>query len=159
MTNEEAIKILKFERGYFCDFKGCQEQQAYAMAIKALERETILYKIKAEIIELRSKQNVGVLECLDIIDKYITELNPSYNSVKTELEPCEDWKFYYKHGYAQARKDVLDKIRTEITDWQTDIHDNENDAEIHDFIFERIYEILDEYKAESDGDENGVCSL
>lgn len=60
------------------------------MAIKALERETILDKIKAEIIELRSKQNVGVLECLDIIDKYITELNPSYNSVKTELEPCED---------------------------------------------------------------------
>ena len=45
---------------------------------------------------------------------------------------------------------VLDKIRAEITDWQTDIHDNEYDAEIHDFVFERIYEILDEYKAESE---------
>lgn len=44
---------------------------------------------------------------------------------------------------------TLDKIRAEITDWQTDIHDNENDAESHDFVFERIYEIFDEYKAES----------
>ena len=33
----------------------------------------ILNKIKAEIIEMRSKQNVGVTECLDIIDKYIAE--------------------------------------------------------------------------------------
>lgn len=32
-----------------------------------------LDKVKAEIIELRSKQNVGVLECLDIIDKYNSE--------------------------------------------------------------------------------------
>lgn len=30
----------------------------------------ILDKIRAEIIDLRSRQNVGVLECLDIIDKY-----------------------------------------------------------------------------------------
>ena len=39
MTREEAIKILKNERGYFCDFKGCQEQQALTMAIKALEQQ------------------------------------------------------------------------------------------------------------------------
>ena len=37
-----------------------------------IERE-VLDKIRAEIIELRSKQNVGVLECLEIIDKYKTE--------------------------------------------------------------------------------------
>lgn len=43
MTPQEAIKILKFERGYFCDFKGCQEQQAYAMAIKALEQQPITW--------------------------------------------------------------------------------------------------------------------
>ena len=35
-----------------------------------LEQQSILDKIRDEIIELRSKQNVGVLECLDIIDKY-----------------------------------------------------------------------------------------
>lgn len=42
--------------------------------------------------------------------------------------------------------ELLGKIRAEITDWQIDIHDNEHDAEIHDFVFERIYEIIDEYK-------------
>lgn len=35
------------------------------------EVNAVLDKIKTEIIELRSKQNVGVLECLNIIDKYI----------------------------------------------------------------------------------------
>lgn len=39
----------------------------------AEERETMLDKIRAEIVELRSRQNVGVLECLDIIDKYKAE--------------------------------------------------------------------------------------
>ena len=33
----------------------------------------VLDKIKDEIIELRSRQNVGVMECLDIIDKYMAE--------------------------------------------------------------------------------------
>ena len=33
----------------------------------------VLDKIRAEIIELRSRQNVGVMECLDIIDKYAEE--------------------------------------------------------------------------------------
>ena len=39
----------------------------------AMKQEPILDKIRTEIIELRSKQNVGVLECLDIIDKYKAE--------------------------------------------------------------------------------------
>lgn len=39
---------------------------------KYIERD-VLDKIRAEIIELRSHQNVGVLECLDIIDKYRAE--------------------------------------------------------------------------------------
>lgn len=53
--------------------------------------------------------------------------------------------------YEEPKTDVLDKIRAEITDWQIDIHDNEHDAETHDFVFERIYEILDEYKEEREG--------
>ena len=44
--------------------------------------------------------------------------------------------------------ELLDKIKAEIKDWQMDIHDNEYNAEKHDFVFERIYEIIDEYKAE-----------
>lgn len=46
--------------------------------------------------------------------------------------------------------DILDKIKAEIKGWQDDIHDNENDADEHDFVFERIYEIFDEYKKESE---------
>lgn len=45
---------------------------AIARRDSQLNTDTIK-KIKAEIIELRSRQNVGVLECLDIIDKYKTE--------------------------------------------------------------------------------------
>ena len=33
----------------------------------------VLNKIKSEITELRSRQNVGVLECLNILDKYRAE--------------------------------------------------------------------------------------
>lgn len=40
--------------------------------VKYIKRD-VLDKIKDEIIELRSKQNVGVMECLDIIDKYMEE--------------------------------------------------------------------------------------
>ena len=45
-------------------------------ALNGIEKqssEDTLDKIRAEIIELRSKQNVGVMECLDIIDKYKVE--------------------------------------------------------------------------------------
>ena len=35
--------------------------------------DSVLDEIRAEIIEMRSKQNVGVLECLDIIDRHRTE--------------------------------------------------------------------------------------
>lgn len=78
MTREEAINELKILREEYWDDDGYgHETQQYDdtitavdMAIKALEQEDILDKIRAEIIELRNKQNVGVLECLDIIDKY-----------------------------------------------------------------------------------------
>jgi len=44
--------------------------EEHKLILELLEQEDILDKIRAEIIELRSRQNVGVLECLDIIDKY-----------------------------------------------------------------------------------------
>ena len=43
---------------------------AYARGKNHSDVTEVLNNIRAEIIELRSKQNVGVLECLDIIDKY-----------------------------------------------------------------------------------------
>lgn len=63
---------------------------------------------------------------------------------KRDLSKECEWK------YRDCTDCVLDKIKADIKDWQIDIHDNENDAETHDFVFERIYEIFDEYKAESE---------
>ena len=91
MTNEEAIAYL--ERADSTVYKKIKTKTAEAleMAIQALEQQPfinkpcvsegicredkiqVLDKIRAEIIELRSKQNVGVMECLDIIDKYKVE--------------------------------------------------------------------------------------
>lgn len=77
MSNEEAIEVLRTIE--VCSFKDKSKKyffkdvtDALDMAIKALEQEFVLDKIRAEIIGLRSGQNVGVLECLDIIDKYKT---------------------------------------------------------------------------------------
>lgn len=51
------------------DFGICKER----LIEYAYKNIDVLDKIRAEIIELRSKQNIGVLECLDIIDKYKSE--------------------------------------------------------------------------------------
>ena len=48
--------------------------EEHKLILELLEQVSILDKIRAEIIELRHKQNVGVLECLDIIDKYKAEM-------------------------------------------------------------------------------------
>ena len=60
-----------------CDYKFYEisgvaicEESVKKMKPLTEEINLALDKIRAEIIELRSKQNVGVLECLDIIDKY-----------------------------------------------------------------------------------------
>jgi len=49
-----------------------REQEEKERQERAIQKKinSVLDKIKAEIIEMRSKQNVGVLECLDVIDKY-----------------------------------------------------------------------------------------
>ena len=77
MTKEEAKKILYAiaedlgTTGF--EYYTCKDGNRMREAIKALDQEPVLDKIRAEIIELRSKQNVGVLECLDILDKYKAE--------------------------------------------------------------------------------------
>ena len=55
MTNQDQYELI------------CEKAKKYDRLVEVLD------KIRAEIIELRSRQNVGVLECLDIIDKYKAE--------------------------------------------------------------------------------------
>ena len=72
MIKEEAIYELERMKTWSKDLSD-DEIEAIVIALKALNQKPILDKIRAEIIELRSRQNVGVLECLDIIDKYKAE--------------------------------------------------------------------------------------
>jgi hypothetical protein len=46
--------------------------EAFYKAIKALQ-QPVLDKVRAEIIKVKCKKNIGVWECLDIIDKYRAE--------------------------------------------------------------------------------------
>jgi hypothetical protein len=56
------------------DANACADNSGWMpLYFKEVEKESVLDKVRAEIVELRSKQNVGVLECLDIIDKYRAE--------------------------------------------------------------------------------------
>jgi hypothetical protein len=107
MTREEAIDILNrdddsMRKGYFGinDFK----------AIEVLKsQEPVLDKIRAEIIELRHKQNVGVLECLDIIDKYKAEMES-----EGWQEPCAD---VISRQAAQAKiKNICNEYRLSYED-------------------------------------------
>lgn len=82
MTREEAIKWLKEHHSIDLN---TQDDKAHKMAIKALEQESILDKIRAEFIARYPKNYMGELELggrscefslnqiLQIIDKYRAE--------------------------------------------------------------------------------------
>ena len=81
MTKEEAINIIKSECYIFNPLsfdRTTMVNTALDIAIKALEQESILDKIRAEIEHHRRKtQSIDpydlVGDCLDIIDKYKAE--------------------------------------------------------------------------------------
>ena len=79
MTKEEALRLIKTQR-----IDGDDLHEAFDMAIKALEQEPILDKIRAEIIEeMLSHSGTGeetiqayadgLKKGLDILDKYKAE--------------------------------------------------------------------------------------
>ena len=65
MTREEAITVLNMVEAH-----GSLVIQAKEMAIKALEQESVLDRIRAEI---EQEPYVSKMEVLEIIDKYKTE--------------------------------------------------------------------------------------
>jgi len=99
MTKEEAIYCMKsyindnhYEHCTNCPYYAknkvddntyvCESETAHKMAIKALEQEPILDKIKAEIRKLKHFPansedklfyNAGLLDSIEIIDKYKAE--------------------------------------------------------------------------------------
>jgi hypothetical protein len=92
MTREEAIFCEKSYIGESnctdCKYYGtetCQSRESHKMAIKALEQEPVLDKIRAEFVSLYPKNYIGELELgglscvfslnkvIEIIDKYKAE--------------------------------------------------------------------------------------
>ncbi len=102
MTNEEAKKMLKAKLeclknetsgiNHDCNMRLCdgcslnyeqgnmgEQKEALQMAIKALEKKSVLDKIRAEIAEISKKYPMtmdyenGLKEALGIIDKYKAE--------------------------------------------------------------------------------------
>ena len=82
MTKEEAIRCLTSLAELRRKYGGMQtfqdEAQCLEMAIKALEQESILDKIRAEIVDLGQRtmndnRASGIWACRDIIDKYKVE--------------------------------------------------------------------------------------
>ena len=68
--------------------------------------------------------------CGDNTDKVLAIAQDIYNTA-----------YVRGKNYVSLEKELtLNEIRAEITDWQTDIHDNEYDAEIHDFVFDGVVE-------------------
>lgn len=83
MTREEAITVLNMVEAH-----GSLVIQAKEMAIKALEQESVLDKIKAEIFNACSDNyhmpvyNLNCEQIFDIIDKYKTEIEQYNQEVK-----------------------------------------------------------------------------
>ena len=73
MAKEEAIKHIENIKPYV----GKNIEDALDMAIKALEQEPILDKIRAEIVDLTNgdtPERIWNVDALQIIDKYKAEL-------------------------------------------------------------------------------------
>ena len=84
MTNEEAITYLEWMKDLAEDLETPEQKntmlEVINKAIKALEQEPVLDKIRAEIEEIRQRAKTYTIDpcdlvgdCLDIIDKYKAE--------------------------------------------------------------------------------------
>ena len=152
MTREEAIKIIsqmiKDEEGFLSD----NTVEAHKMAIKALEQEPILDKIRAEIDSHCSDnrdRNDGLYIAMKIIDKYKSKGEKKMSEIsETEIEAMTKEQNYMR-AYKDGKSDVLEELRAEIQDIAFD--SQEIDGEHESFIivdFNDVLNIIDKYKKE-----------
>ena len=134
MTREEAIAIIENEKKcvnrankndhcnrdcYNCELVKTDTEilTALDMAIKSLEHEDILDKIKAEIDSHCSDnrdRNDGLYIAMKIIDKYKSKGEKKMSEIsETEIEAMTKEQNYMR-GYKDGKSDVLDKIKAEI---------------------------------------------
>lgn len=109
------------------------------------EREDVIqYLENLRLIQSDNFMKDGISKAIEALKQELILDKPHikgdyYDGFKNGLRTAE-WRY--------------SKIKAEIRDWQTDIHDNEYDAEKYDFVFEPIYEIIDKYRNEVEKNEN-----
>ena len=111
--------------------------------------DSISRKAESEELGMYNNRYVTELSISEVKEYYeiLRENRKLTHEESADFGICKERLIDY--AYKNIDKvNVLDKIKAEIKDWQID---NENDAETHDFVFERIYEIFDEYKTEKEG--------
>ena len=106
MTIEEAREVIK----QFRDRQGnsSDDIEAFDLVIEVLEQQPNDCISREDVKEQMLKYGFNAPDMT--VTEFVEDLPsviPSYNSIKTELKPCEDWRFYYNHGYAQAKRDLL----------------------------------------------------
>lgn len=145
-SNERIISVAKDENRYNYETQQIEDVfmrkdfETKDIAIKALKQEPCEDCISREKAIKQCGFGMTSLLIADCLRRL-----PSVTPQPFINKPC------VSEGVCREDKiQVLDKIRAEIKGWQVDIHDNENDADKHDFVFERIFEIIDENKAESE---------
>jgi len=99
MTNKEAAIWLREHIDATPD--GTKQSEAIEMAIKALEQEPCEDCIsRQEAID--AVNNLTYPSSLVDVKRKLVDL-PSV----TQQQYSENWKFYYDHGYAQAKRDLF----------------------------------------------------
>lgn len=73
MTREELRDYVEEQRNL--DIIPYHVYSTLIDGIDSLEQEPVLDKIRVEIFKAMCKKNIGVWECIDIIDKYRAESN------------------------------------------------------------------------------------
>lgn len=124
MTREEAVNHIK---DVICESNSTkpnivtfeQEKEALEMAIKALEQESILDKVRAEIDELdvlkfSSGERIYKDEVLDIIDKYRAESEPLTPDMLADSLMEERIRGELKQDVTYS-KGIVDGVRCELT--------------------------------------------
>jgi len=105
MTRDQMHNTLRYVREQLADERGSDFSgvEALDIVIAELEQEPSGDLISRQAVEdalYEYSENNDVNYNL-IITEYIDTIPP------VEQEPCEkDWRFYYDHGYAQAKRDL-----------------------------------------------------
>lgn len=150
---EEAI----YELSVNVDYKTPQIQEACQVAIKALEQQACEDAVSRQavhdlIAELLSDYlHDEDREKIEELDVKIEDLPPVTPKEKSEYEHDHEVVKAYNDGQVY----ILDKIRAEIEEMKLDVDLDIGNEMIYNNAIKDVLEIIDKYRGDADGRENG----